>query len=282
LCALVLPALVACKLGGAEADNSPGDPPADATTPSTLGPGSRVEQVVERYAQPDSGVPPSSESTGPTVYITGADLVTIDNYDETHDGKSIGAVYVQDVANGPSPPYSGIQLYKPTYNPSNLIVIPGDLIDMTGTYSNYAYSEFDKNTFYPELNEPIVSLRLIYQVPDPTPIDPNDISATVAASTDPKVFAKGIRWSSMLVEVDDVTLLPSYTDSEGRVTVYFKTPNFPNGTAEGDTGFANQLYDIDTTDPAYAPGTHYSRVYGICNYFFNFTISPRSLADFVK
>jgi hypothetical protein len=278
--------LCACKFGSPEAHDSPGDPPADAGPPSTLGSGSRIDQVIEQYAHPDSGVPYSSASTsGVNVYITGSAIVTIDDYDETHDGKSIGAVYVQDVVNGPSPPYSGIQLYKPTYSPANLIVTPGDVVDMTGLYQNYQYSGssggFAKDTFYPELSEPVVSLRFVYDVPPPTPIDPNDISATVAASPDPKVFNQGVQWASILVEIDDVTLLTSYTDSAGRVTVYFSTPTFPNGVAESDTGFANQLYDLDPDAGAYAPGTKYSKVYGVCNYFFTFTVSPRSLADFV-
>jgi hypothetical protein len=276
-------ALVACKFGGAEAHDSPGDPPADAGPPDPLGSGSRIAQVVQHYAQPDSGVPPSSASTaGINVDITGAALVTIDDYDETHDGKSIGSVYVQDVNNGPSPPYSGIQLYKPTYSPANLLVAPGDVIDMTGLYQNYAYSSFGKNEFYPELSEPIVSFRFVYQAPPPTVIDPNDISAVVATSTDAKTFAKGVQWSSMLVEVDDVTIIGNYTDSAGRLQLYFKTPTFANGTGENDTSFANQLFDLDPTASAYATGQTYSKVYGICNYFFSFTISPRSPADFVK
>jgi len=278
-------ALAACKFGGEEAHDSPGDPPADAGPPSALGTGSRISQVVSQYAPPDAGV---TSSSGPTVDITGAALIIIDSYDETHDGKSAGTVYVEDVpAPGqPLPPFSGIEFYKPTYTPSNLLVAPGNVLDFTGEYTNYAYSgkssKFGKDEFFPEMYEPTVSFRFDYEVPPPTVIQASDLSATVAAATTWPAFSVGMRWTSMLVEVDDVTILGSYTSTEGRVQLYFSTPGFPNGTGSSDLSFGNQLFALDPTDPDYAMGAKFSKVIGVCTYFFDFQINPRSPADFVK
>jgi hypothetical protein len=268
--------LAACggKLSGQTADDSPGDRPGDAGTPSALGSGSRIHNLVPQLTAVDGGLPPtSSPSSGETENITGASLIVIDDYDETNDGKSIGAVYVQDV--GSTAPYSGIELYKPTYSPSNLLVAPGDVLDIAGLYQNYQYSAFISDQIIPEMSEPVVTFRFEWTVPKPAVINPNDISGAVATSADPKVFAQGLRWESMLVEVDNVTVTQVYPD-KGRVFVYF-TSDTQNGPS-----IANQLMAIDPTDPAFKVGTHFSKIIGVCAFFFSFTISPRSAADLVK
>jgi hypothetical protein len=275
--AMLEPLGMGCKLGGNTADDSPGDPPVDAGLPSPLGSGSRIRTLVKKLTQsPDAGglAGTSDPDNGETETITGASLITIDTYDETHNGKSIGAVYVQDV--GSTAPYSGIELYKPTYSPANLLVSPGNVLDMTGLYQNYQYTTFSPDQVIPEMSEPVVTLRFQWTVPAPAVIDPMDISGTVATSTDATVFAQGLRWESMLVEVDNVDITGSYTDSAGRVQIYF-TSDTTNGPA-----IANQLIPLDPSDPAFKTGTHYSKIIGVCGFFFTFTISPRSMADLVQ
>ena len=56
----------------------------------------------------------------------------VDDFDETHNGKSRGTIFVQDADIGA--PYSGISLYSPTYVPANLRLAPGDVLDMNGQY----------------------------------------------------------------------------------------------------------------------------------------------------
>jgi hypothetical protein len=276
--ALAMPMLLGmgCKLGGNSADDSLGDPPGDAGTPNPLGPGSRIRNLIPKLTKsPDAGglAGTSNPDNGENEYITGASLITIDTYDETHNGKSIGAVYVQDV--GSTAPYSGIELYKPTYSPANLLVTPGDVLDMTGLYQNYQYTSFSPDEVVPELSEPVVTLRFQWTVPPSAVIDPTDISGTVATSPDASVYAQGLRWESMLVEVDDVTITGNYTDPAGRVQIYF-TSDTTNGPS-----IANQLMPLDPTDAAFKTGTQYAKIIGVCGFFFTFTISPRSMADLV-
>jgi hypothetical protein len=274
---LLLLGLAACKFGGETADDSPGDPPEDAGPPTALGNGYRIHDLVKQLTSGKGALTGTSSSTsGVNETVTGASLIIVDNYDETHNGKSIGSVYVQDVAS--TLPYSGIELYKPTYTPSNLIISPGDVIDMTGLYQNYAYTGFTdpKVEVIPEFSEPVVSFRFEWRVATPAVItNLEDLSGNVANSTDPTVFAQGLRWESMLVEVDNVTISGTYMDSAGRLAVYF-TPDTTSGPA-----IANQLMPLDGNAPMFKTGTVFKKVIGVCGYFYNFTISPRSMADLV-
>jgi hypothetical protein len=269
--ALTAGVAVASCLGN-EAHDTPGDPPADAGPPSALGNGARIEAVVTQYSKPDSGAPVGSTNAGPTVNITGSSLIAVDNFDETHDGKSLGYLYVEDLPKEGAVPaaYSGIELYKPTFTPANLLVGPGDVLDFTGTYTNYAYSGFTKGLFYPEMDEPDVTFRFEYSPPAPAVISLDDLGTMVA--TNPAMFSQGLRWLSMLVEVDNVTVVSTNTYKD-RVSLYL-TSDSTNGPA-----VSNELFDVLPTD--YPTGTKFSKVIGIATFFFSFHIAPRSPADLI-
>jgi hypothetical protein len=265
----VLLAMPACYSN--VADDSPGDPPVPIEA-SVLGSGSRISKIAA--PGPNHPLPDAS------VDVTGASLIIIDQYDETHDGKSIGSVYVQDV--GSHLPYSGITIYKPTYSPASLLIAPGDVIDFTGLYQDYGYDigsgGFLPYQTTPEAYEPVVTFLFEYKVPTPVVIQASDIANVTPQAS----YVLGQRWLSMLVEIDDVTLpSPGTMDSEGRVSYFFEPTSEQCPTCQGSTGpvIANQLYDLSATD--LKVGQHFSKVIGVCNFFFNFSISPRSPADLV-
>jgi hypothetical protein len=251
-----------------------GDSPADAGPPSALGDGFRIKQLTP----PLKGDPtislapnplhpePTSSGTLPMVTITGASFTTVDTFDETNDGKSIGNIYVQDCAS--QAPWSGIELYKATFQPPSLMLSPGDVIDMTAQYQDYAYSGFPSGQSSPELNEPIVTFVFEYKPPVPVVIDVNDLFVTTMDD-----FYKGEQWDGMLVTVQNVTLSAALAVDKGRVSGPI-TSDATNGPS-----IDNQLYDMPAT--AYPPGTVFSSVTGIVTYFYSYSISPRSPADLV-
>jgi hypothetical protein len=268
----------ACSFSN-EADDTAGDPPIPITDASALGNGARISNLAPT-TEPDGAPNKNHPAPDASIYVTGASLIVIDQYDETMNGKSIGSVYVQDVAS--QRPYSGLQIYRPTYTPANLLLAPGDVVDFTGTYQDYAYTSFSPFQTTPEAYEPIVTFRFEYRVPAPTVIPVSDL----AAVTPQAAYEKGQQWLSMLVEIDDVTITAMYADTEGRVSLYPTTD-----TLSTAPGIANQLFALDPTMygcPPASPGNtvackgmHLSKIIGVCNFFFNFTISPRTPADLV-
>ena len=138
------------------------DPPADAGAPSALGSGSRISAIMN----PSS---PDHPASGTIVSITGATFLLVDSYDETHDGKSRGTVYLQDIPSTPiAPPFSGTSLYDPTYLPASLEPAPGDVLDLVGTYTvstSLGSAVFDPGTALIQIDKPVVQPRFEYQVP---------------------------------------------------------------------------------------------------------------------
>jgi len=267
------------------ASDSPGDPPADAgagDTPRALGGGSRIRALTNTMLEDH----PAQDAS---VDITGATVIVIDSFDETHNGKSIGYVYVQDVGPAPVPGYSGIVLYKPNYSPPNLLLQPGDVIDMTGTYQDYRYQGWIAGETQPELYEPTVTFRFEYTPPQPTVLPVGDIP-------DPYTFAlfeKGYPWMSMLVEIDDVHLTESVPDGTGRQAIYFTTDTSVNAPS-----VSNELFDLNPADYGCVPTStgncevvhcdctkspkaHLSKLIGVVTFFYGYHIAPRSPADLV-
>src|SRR4051812_9257780 len=104
---LALAALVVCACGTRN-----GDEHFDAGPIDTLGSGARIREVR------DPSLP--NHPVGSNVTITGAAVAAVDRYDETQDGTSTGTVHLQDP--GSHAPWSGVSLFKPTFNPGNLKV----------------------------------------------------------------------------------------------------------------------------------------------------------------
>jgi hypothetical protein len=253
-------ALAACSN---VAHDLPGDPPADAGAPTALGDGLRIRQI----NGPDSAV----VNNQPNVFVTGAQYIIKDEYSETGLPSAVGDTYVQDFSaggdGGGAPPYSGMLLYKPTLVPASLQLAPGDVIDFTGTYQQYASSSFPSGQFQPEIDEPIVTFRLDYSPPTPTVIPISDLAS----------YVTGFQWMSMLVTVHDTVGGGGSEDGEGRNTIFLTSDTGQDGVT-----MDNELFALPWNLPQFNPdaGTvHFRSVTGVVTYFVSFHISPRSWAD---
>ncbi|WP_394820547.1 hypothetical protein [Pendulispora albinea] len=228
------------------------------TTPTVLGDGERIRDVGD----------PAARRAGAKVYISGAQVLAIDTFDETKNGSSAGTIYVQDP--GSAAPYSGISLYKPAFVPSNLRIAPGDVLDLRGPYVELAKiggAVFTPPGVLPQLDRPTATFRYEATLAAPVEIDVNDLND----------YTKGRRWLDMLVTVRDVTLAtpPSNdTSNSGRVTAKL----IPGG--RDVPTLSNELFDVPAGSiPA---GTKLQSLTGIVTWFFSFHIAPRSPDDIVR
>jgi hypothetical protein len=233
-----------------------GDPPLNAPPPTVLGAGNRIHEISDPGAR-------THAANLATVTVTGVSVTFVDNFDETHNGKSLGAVYVQDT--GSQAPYSGMELYKPSYVPQDLRVSPGDVLDLNGQYqedTNIGTAVFPTGQVLPEIAKPTSTFRYEYKAPDPVVISAADL-------TD---YTKGRRWISMLATIQNVTLSADLADAKG-------TGRVQGQFAEG--GYVtNENYDLKAG--AFPVGTKFKSVTGIITYFYDLHIAPRSPADFVQ
>jgi hypothetical protein len=225
-----------------------------------LGAGDRIREISDPGAR-------THAANLATVTVTGVAVTTVDTFDETHNGKSLGAVYVQDV--GSQAPYSGMELYKPSYVPQDLRVAPGDVLDLNGQYqedTNIGAAVFPTGEVLPEIAKPTSTFRYEYKAVEPVVINPADLHD----------YGKSRRWISMLAAVHNVTLWTALADDgKGRVTGQLK---------EGGV-VSNELYDLKVG--AFPAGTKFASVTGIVTFFCvgspcDLHIAPRSPADFVQ
>jgi hypothetical protein len=236
-----------------------GDSPAPEGTPSALGNGLRVRDVMNPNAKTH---PDTDGGAMPSVTVTGASVSWIDTYDETANGKSIGTVYVQDVAS--QAPYSGGELYNPDYFPASLAPAPGDVLDLVGDFEELTHlgtANFDNGTSLPEFDQPNATFRYEYDPPVPVIIQPSDLAD----------YEHGRRYLDMLVTIQNVTLTAGFTNSSGRVTA-----PFTDIQQDGPT-IANENVAIDPS--AYSANQTFTSVTGIVTWFFNFQVAPRTLDD---
>lgn len=249
--------------------NANGDPHANVT-PTPLGNGSRIKDVTDPSSpdHPDAMDPKHL----PTVNITGASVLWLDSFDETHDGKSRGTLYVQDV--GSADPFSGVGVFSASFLPADLRVAPGDVLDFNGQYEealNIGSANFGGKVL-PQLAKPLATFRYEYRVPDPKVIDPNDLNS----------YDTGRKWMGMLVTVNDVTIDAFTDDGKGRVAAHITSDHTSNGV-----GITNELIPIapfvSNMQPGdYPPNTHFKSVTGIVTWFFSFHIAVRTKDDLVQ
>ena len=273
--ALFLLALGAC-------DTSVGDTsPPDAYVHSALGPGMHLRDVQN----------PANNLAGQTVDVTGAAVITVDNFDETHDGKSHGTVFYEDADTPPDATkalYDGISAYESTFVPANLVLAPGDVVEIFGQYTQQSSIgttvTFPAGQFLPQFYKPQVSL--IFETPmlQPVVITPADL---INKSADPTTFAHARQYLGMLVQIQNITL-PFAPVGDGCAN---PTTSWPATGCTGrvhaelttDTGsaeLANELYNMLPSD--FAGGTHFTSITGIVDYFYTFYLCPRSAADLVQ
>jgi hypothetical protein len=264
-----LVSLASCSTGSS---GGGGDPHSNNGVPPVGGKDKRIRDVA------DPGLDGHADLVATTQAVSGAIVIAVDNFDETQNGKSVGTIYVQDL--GSKEPYSGITLFAPTFNPGNLAVSPGDVLDMRGQYTEAktigTTVTFAPGSVLPQISKPVATFRYETQVPEPLDIDAADLAD----------FAKGRRWMGMLVRVKNVTLQKdAAADSNGRVTVDLSQS--AAGAAKGcDAPFpkpasmTNDLFDVSAM--GLKQGTTLKSVTGVVGFFCNLKLAPRSPADIVQ
>ena len=250
---LVLGACSAAK------DNDQPQPP----TANPLGNGNRLREVQ------DPGSP--AYAANKTVNVTSVVVTAVDNFDETHNGKSRGTIFVQDADQ--QLPYGGVSLYSPTFVPANLRLAPGDVINMNGEYVEQQTIGTTVNfapNFLPQMAKPQVTLAFETQEPQPVEVPLSDLQS----------FDTARKWIGMLVVVKDVTVgaAPAASDTSGRVAA---------AVSASGPKLNNELWDLQVwsgsnTSNSFAAGTHFASITGIVDFFFDIFICPRSMADLVQ
>jgi hypothetical protein len=247
---------------------------------SPLGPGLRLAQV-QNPASPD--FPRGLDSgSSPSVDLSSIVVTWLDTYDETHDGKSVGTLYVQDV--GSTAPFAGIGVYEPNYVPASLNPLPGDVLDFTGPYTeetSIGSAMFDMGTYLPQLSKPVGTYRYDFVPPPPVVLTPADLDGS------DKNFANARQWMGMLVTVKDVFVAAGESEGAGNgARVTYALSSDDAGATALPVSIDNELYDLPCA-PApsctqYPASTHFASVTGILTWFFSYHIAPRSPADLAQ
>lgn len=192
-------------------------------------------------------------------------VTAVDRWDETGNG-AIGTVYLQDTVN-PTPQYAGISLFEPSFSPPDLRVLPGDVLDVTGTYEEFigpSSGNFSNCETLPQIAGSAV-FRYDGTVPKPVVIQPSDLDS----------YDNARRYLNMLVTVQNVTIGANGAYKSSR---YAATVNVPTG---GTTwNIDDELFNLGAEMPL-SQGQVFESVTGIVTYFYNFNVAPRSVADFV-
>jgi hypothetical protein len=251
-------ALGACST---QADNDQPTP----LNPNPLGRGNRLREVQD----------PANAAYAPNqnIYVTSVVVTAVDNFDETHNGKSRGTIFVQDADT--AQPYGGISMYAPTFVPSNLRLAPGDVVDMNGQYVEQQTIGSTVNfapNFLPQMNKPQVTQAFETQMPAPVEVTLAQLSS----------FATARPYIGMLVILKDVTapFAPSPSDASGRVSA--DLTSLVNGPAINNELWDLQPWNGSNTSNSFPANTHFTSVTGIVDFFFNIFIAPRSAADLVQ
>lgn len=272
---LVIAASLAASLGSVSCGTtSGGDPNSNPGIPPAGGKDKRIKDVS------DPGVDGHAGFVAQVQLISGATVVAVDKFDETKDGKSKGTIYVQDL--GSKDPYSGITLFSPTFNPGNLSIGPGDVLDLNGQYTEIgnigATVTFAPGVVLPQISKPVATFRYETQLPDPVDIDVNDLAD----------FTKGRRWLGMLVRVTNVTLqqdAASVTSSTGNNSGRVSAALTAGTGGKCEVPFPkpptliNALFDVEAL--GLKKGTVLASVTGVVSFFCNIQLAPRSPADIV-
>jgi hypothetical protein len=199
--------------------------------------------------------------------VTGVTVVAVDTWDETGNG-SVGTVYVQDSVGLTDwqqiPIYAGTSMFDPTYSPPDLKPLAGDVLDIAAVYEEFAGPStyiFPLCETLPQLTG-AASFRFLGSVPPPVQIEPPALAS----------YAGAREYESMLVTVNNVTIVANGIESSGRYTADVEVP----GTA---WQIDDELFDLPHQYPLNA-NQKFASVTGIVTYFGSYHLAPRSLEDF--
>ena len=272
LIALGLLATFACAVAGCTA--RVGDPSAPPLM-NEYGPGTHISSVLGGFYGPASWVQPNNFNSlacpypaAFNVYTTGVTVTAVDTWDETGNG-AIGTVYVQDTVPN-IPVYAGMSLFSPSFTPPDLRVLPGDVLDVTGSYEEFIGPS---SGFFPQCQTlPQISGSAVFRfdgtVPTPVVVTPEDLST----------FDGARKYLSMLVTVRDpngpITIAANGVEKSGR---YAAAVTVPSGSG---WAISDELFDVYRQEPL-SQGQQFESVTGIVTYFYSYQLAPRSLTDFV-
>lgn len=265
--ARLLPLVLALSALSCSSSDREGDTPAFVTVPDPAGKGNRINEI----GDPKS---PLKAAAGTRASVSGAVVLAVDAYDETHNGRSTGTIYVADL--GSQKPYSGVSLYQPSFIPGNLVPGAGDTLSMTGTYQENQTLpvQFADGAFLVQISQPTATYMFHSPLPAPVDIPIEDLVT----------YEKGRRWLNMLVRVKDVTITrDASAGSSGRVSVNLATVDNPATLCTDPFPKAptlvNELYAVE--ELGLKQGTVISELVGVVTFFCNLHIAPRSAADIV-
>jgi hypothetical protein len=249
-------------------DSQFGDAPVPASIPNPEGKDLRIRQI----ANPES---PNRAKPGDTVAVSGAVVVAVDTFDETHNGKSQGTIYVADM--GSTEGYSGISLFNPSWVPGNLRVGAGDALDLRGTYqeNNSVPIQFAPDSFLVQLANPIGTFR--FEATLPPPVELEDVAVLGKYET-------GRPYLNMIVTVHDVTVQGDLLEApaNGRMSAkLIPEDTFQDFKVAGPKAptIVNELMDLAPLK--IAKGTKLKSLTGIVTFFCNLHIAPRTADDVV-
>ena len=211
---------------------------------------------------------PAAKLANSNVKITTVVVTAVDNFDETHDGKSRGTIYMQDADKGG--PLAGISLFSPSFQPTSLRLAPGDVVDLDGQYAEATKIGTTVDftpAFLPQMVKPVATFRFEVGEPKPTVINLADLNS----------FDSGRKWIGQLVTVQNVTVLTAPAGdakNTGRVTANLAAD--PKAGAQ----LSNENYDLPVN--AFPANTTFKSITGVVTFFFNLKIAPRSQADLVQ
>lgn len=245
-----------------------GDPPIKRD-PNEYGQGTRISSMLGGFYGPAPWVNPMNQSSqncayppSANVFTTGATVTAVDTFDETGDG-AVGSVYIQDTV-ADLPDYAGISLFSPSYTPPDLRIAPGDVVDVRGTFEEFAgpsTSPFSNCQTLPQISG-TVAFRFDGVEPTPREIDASELGNYDSAR----------KYLGMLVKVKNVVVSADGVKKSGRY-------NAPIVASPNPPSISDELSDVGTDHPLKANDS-FKSVTGIVTYFYSFHIAPRSAADF--
>jgi hypothetical protein len=201
-------------------------------------------------------------------YVSGVTVTAVDTFDEDGNG-SIGTIYVQDTIGDNTdasaiPVYAGTSVFDPTFSPPDLRLEPGNVVDITGPYEEFAGPStyiFPDCITLPQMSGAI-AFRFDGHVPPPVVIEPSDLATQEGARA----------YLSMLVTVKGVEIGTAGSESSGRYTATVSVP----GT---QWQISDELWDVGHLCPL-GQGKTFNSVTGLVTYFGSYHVAPRSGADF--
>jgi hypothetical protein len=201
------------------------------------------------------------------VRVTNLVVTAVDRYDEDGQGRT-GTLFVQEMDGGP---FSGIQMFRPTIQPASEYLLPGDVVEVAGTYVEFELGQINPDNADPagrtvtQITDGIARKTGEWRAPEPTLVEaPEDLQVDPAAE----------QWEGVLVEIEDVE---ASTAPDSRGAFFAQGARACVTTRDQET--CVQIDDDNYGIPGVAAGTRLSRVAGVVTYLYTYKVLPRSALD---